>query len=40
MQIQVKKEGEVKTYRFIKSWNDVTLEKWIKLIDLRNKTKT
>lgn len=40
MQIEVKKEGKVKTYRFIKSWNDVTLEKWIKLIDLRNKTKT
>ena len=40
MQIKVTKEGKVKTYRFIKSWEDVTLEKWVRLVDLRNGSKT
>ena len=40
MKVKIKKEGKKKTYKLIDSWSDVTLEKWIKLIDLETGSKT
>ena len=40
MQVKIKKEGKQKTYNLINSWNDVTLEKWAKLISYKNKSKS
>lgn len=39
MQVNIKKDGKKNTYNLIKSWEDVTLEKWAKLIDGNNKSK-
>jgi hypothetical protein len=36
MKINVKKEGKKKSYNLINSWDDVTLEKWLQLIELEN----
>ena len=33
MKVKVKKEGKVKEFKLISSWEDVTLEKWLQLID-------
>jgi len=40
MKVKIKKEGKVKNYNLIKSWNDVTLDKWVKLISKKEKTKS
>ena len=40
MNVKIKKQGKTKTYNLINSWSDVTLEKWIKLIDLETGSKT
>ena len=40
MKVKVKKEGKVKEFKLINSWEDVTLEKWLKLIDFETGTKT
>tara|TARA_R110000824_G_scaffold98085_1_gene234099 strand:+ start:2886 stop:3530 length:645 start_codon:yes stop_codon:yes gene_type:complete len=40
MKVKINKEGKEKNYNLIKSWNDVTLDKWVKLISRREKTKT
>ena len=40
MQVNIKKDGKKNTYNLINSWEDVTLEKWAKLIDSNNKSKT
>ena len=41
MKVKIKKQGLKKeTYNLINSWSDVTLEKWIKLIDLETGIKT
>jgi len=40
MKVKINKEGKEKNYNLIKSWNDVTLDKWVKLISRRKKTKT
>ena len=40
MKVKVKKEGKVKEFKLINSWKDVTLEKWLKLIDFETGTKT
>jgi len=40
MQVKIKKEGKQKTYNLINSWDDVTLEKWAKLINNKNKSKS
>ena len=41
MKVKVKKEGEkVKEFKLISSWEEVTLEKWLKLIDFETGTKT
>ena len=40
MKVKVKKEGKVKEFKLISSWEEVTLEKWLKLIDFETGTKT
>ena len=40
MKVKIKKEGKVKQFKLISKWSDVTLEKWIKLIDYNNGTKS
>mgnify|MGYP003642913472 CR=1 FL=1 len=40
MKVKVKKEGKEKTYNFIESWSDVTLEKWMELRLKEDSTKT
>ena len=40
MNVKIKKQGKTKTYNLINSWSDVTLEKWIKLIDVETGSKT
>lgn len=40
MQVNIKKDGKKKRYNVISSWEDVTLDKWVKLISRREKTKT
>ena len=39
MQVNIKKDGKKNTYNLINSWDDVTLEKWAKLIDINNKAR-
>ena len=40
MQVNIKKNGKKKRYNVISSWDDVTLEKWAKLINNKNKSKS
>ena len=40
MKVKIKKEGKVKEFKLINSWEEVTLEKWLKLIDFETGTKT
>ena len=40
MKVKIKKEGKKKSFNLITSWADVTLEKWIKLIEAQTGTKT
>jgi len=40
MKVKVKKEGKVKEFKLINSWEDVTLEKWLQLIDFETGSKT
>ena len=40
MKVKIKKEGKEKTYNLINSWSDVTLEKWLKLIDTETGSQT
>jgi len=40
MQITITKENKKRKYNVIRSWNDVTLEKWAKLITSKTKTKS
>lgn len=40
MKVKIKKEGKVKEYKLISSWSEVTLEKWLELIDYKEGTKT
>lgn len=40
MQVNIKKDGSKKSYNVISSWDDVTLEKWSKLITNKNKSKS
>ena len=40
MKVKIKKEGKTKTFKLIDSWEDVTLEKWLKLIDFEKGSKT
>jgi hypothetical protein len=40
MKIKIKKQDKTKEFKLISSWKDVTLEKWIKLVDFNNDTKS
>ena len=40
MQVKIKNKGKVKEFNLIKSWNDVTLENWTKLIQHKTKSKS
>ena len=40
MDIKIKQEGKVKKFKLIKSLEDVTLEKWAKLIDFHSENKS
>ena len=40
MKVKIKKQGKKETFNLIDSWSDVTLEKWIKVIDLETGSKT
>ena len=40
MKVNIKKDGKQNTYNLINSWDDVTLDKWAKLIDSKSKSKT
>ena len=40
MQVNIKKDGKQKSYNLINSWNDVTLDKWAKLITMDVKSKS
>ena len=40
MKVKIKKEGEVKEFKLIDSWSDVTLSTWLSLIDFKEGTKT
>jgi len=40
MKVKVKKKGKVKQYKLINSWEDVTLKKWLQLVDLKTDTKS
>tara|TARA_R110000787_G_C13256616_1_gene430013 strand:- start:81 stop:722 length:642 start_codon:yes stop_codon:yes gene_type:complete len=40
MKVKIKKSGSSKTYNLIDSWADVTLEKWIEIIDIETESKT
>ena len=40
MKVKVKKKGKVKEFKLISSWEEVSLEKWLQLIDFETGTKT
>ena len=40
MKVKIKKEGKKKEFKLISSWGEVTLEKWLKLIDFQTGTKS
>jgi len=40
MKVKIKKEGKVKQFKLISSWEEVTLEKWLKLINYSLGTKS
>ena len=39
MKVKIKKEGKTKQFKLISSWEDVTLEKWAKLIAIKGFSK-
>ena len=40
MKVKIKKEGKTKEYSLISKWSDVTLEKWLKLVEAETGSKT
>jgi len=40
MEVQIKKEGKTKKYKLISKWSEVTLESWLKLIEVETGSKT
>ena len=40
MKVKIKKEGKTKKYNVISSWSDVTLEKWLKLVEVDTESKS
>ena len=40
MRLKINKDGKESVYTMINSWNDVTLDKWVKLISKKEKAKS
>ena len=40
MKVRIKKDGKKKEFKLISSWKEVTLEKWLKLLDFQEGTKS
>tara|TARA_B100001250_G_scaffold51260_2_gene40041 strand:+ start:1117 stop:1761 length:645 start_codon:yes stop_codon:yes gene_type:complete len=40
MKVKIKKQGKVKEFKLINKWSEVTLSKWLKLIDFHNGSKS
>ena len=40
MKVQINKEGKTKEFNLISKWSDVTLEKWLKLIEFEKRSKS
>jgi hypothetical protein len=40
MKVKIKKEGKKKEFKLISSWEEVSLEKWLKLIEFQEGSKT
>ena len=40
MKVKIKKEGKVKEFKLINSWDEVNLETWTKLLEYSKKTNT
>ena len=40
MKVKIKKEGKTKQYNVISKWSEVTLENWLRLIELETGSKT
>ena len=40
MKVKIKKQGKVKEFKVINKWSEVTLSKWLKLIDFHNGSKS
>ena len=40
MKVKIKKQNKTETFNLIDSWSDVTLEKWLKVIDIETGSKT
>ena len=40
MRVKIKKNDKTKDFKIVSKWSDVTLEKWLKLIDLETGSKT
>lgn len=40
MKVKIKKQGKVKEFKLISKWEEVTLSKWLKLIDFHKGTKS
>ena len=40
MKVKIKKQGKVKEFKLISMWEEVTLSKWLKLIDFHKGTKS
>ena len=34
MKVKIKKDDKIKSYQVIKSWSEVTLEKWLSIVSL------
>ena len=40
MKVKIKKEGKTKQYNVISKWSDVTLESWLKLVEVETESKS
>ena len=40
MKVRIKQDGKKKEFNLIKKWEDVTLDRWVKLINHKGKTKS
>ena len=40
MKVKIKKQGKQDAYNLINSWSDVTLDKWLQIIDIETGSKT